>query len=84
VFDNFGHFLLSTNSSATFHELNLYLLSNATYGTAIYYLDVCAIPDQHRGVWDRIKQTIAELVFLKVNMIGFMATFGDIPLWNIW
>ena len=40
-------------------ELNLYLLSNATIYTAIYYLDVCAIPDQHRGVWDRIKRTIA-------------------------
>jgi len=62
VFDNFGHFLLSTNSSATFRELNLYLLSNATYGTAVYYLDVCAIPDQYRGVGDRVKQTITELV----------------------
>jgi FkbM family methyltransferase len=48
VFDNFGNRLLSTGSLETFKDLNLYLLCNARYGTAVYYFDVCAISERDR------------------------------------
>jgi FkbM family methyltransferase len=62
VFDNFGNRLFSTSSAEVFGELNLYLLSNARYGRAVYYFDVCAIAKPHDALDDFLLQKTRDLV----------------------
>lgn len=63
VFDNFGNYLLSTASSDTFRDLNLFLLSNSVFGQAVYYLDICAFAPSHAEVLDLVKAKVVEIVF---------------------
>jgi FkbM family methyltransferase len=60
VFDNFGHFLLSTNTSDIFEELNTFLLTNVYFGTAVHYFDVCALPDAQQIVVETIREMFRE------------------------
>jgi FkbM family methyltransferase len=62
VFDNFGNYLLSVTSRDTFRDLNLFLLSNAAFGQAVYYLDVCAFAPSHADVLDVVKAKVVETV----------------------
>jgi FkbM family methyltransferase len=55
VWDNFGHFMLTTSSHSTFEELNAFLRSNRESGTAVYYLDVCAFHDRDRDLFKSIR-----------------------------
>lgn len=63
VFDNFGNYLLSTTSCDTFRDLNLYLLSNAAFGQAVHYLDVCAFAAEHADVLDAVNAKVFEIAF---------------------
>ena len=63
VFDNFGNYLLSTASCDTFRDLNLFLLSNAAFGQAVYYLDICAFAPSHADVLELVKAKVFEIVF---------------------
>ncbi|MEI8373981.1 MAG: FkbM family methyltransferase [Planctomycetota bacterium] len=67
VFDNFGNFLLSTTTRDTLRDLNLYLLSNAMFGTAVNYLDICAIPDSHQIVARILREKLFALTFSRIE-----------------
>ena len=67
VFDNFGHFLLSTTSRDTVRELNQYLLSNAMFGTAVNYFDICAIPGAHRNVAVILREKLFALTLGRIE-----------------
>ncbi len=45
VYDNFGNLMtvVDSNYLTRFNELNDYLVSNKTFGTAVFYYDICAI-----------------------------------------
>lgn len=62
VFDNFGNCMLRTSELAAFEDLNGYLLSNRKFGTAVYYLDVCAVPAAHREIIGMTRAKIAKLL----------------------
>ncbi len=62
IFDHYGHYLLSTSERSTFEELNLYLLSNAAYGTAVHYLDVCALAEADLEVGRLVRWKTEQLV----------------------
>lgn len=70
VFDNFGNLLLSATSRATIEELNLYLLSNAAFGTAVYYFDICAMTHAHQVVADALREKLFDATLSRVAAEG--------------
>lgn len=62
IFDNFGNLLCSTSSVSPFVELNRYLLSNARFGRAVYYLDVCAIAEPEEGLGEIVRERVQALI----------------------
>jgi hypothetical protein len=69
VFDNYGNYLLSTGSIDTFTDLNAYLLSNAEHGTAVHYLDVCAVGERYgalaTAVVKKVRADVLQLAGLR-------------------
>jgi FkbM family methyltransferase len=68
VFDNFGNRLLSTSSAEVFEDLNRYLLSNARYGQAVYYFDICAIAEPNHELGDFLDEKTAGQVRIPADL----------------
>jgi FkbM family methyltransferase len=58
VYDNHGNFMLSMSGGdmvERFTDLNAFLASNRRYGTAVHYIDVCAIHDEDADLHSAIR-----------------------------
>ena len=62
VFDNFGNLMNSNAGPDDFADINMYLLSNLSFGRSIYYCDVLAISEADSDVADSIRDAIAQKV----------------------
>ncbi len=58
IFDNFGHFLMSTSSGQTLRDLELFLEQNRVSGTAVHYFDICAIPGRFAEVEGHVRRAL--------------------------
>jgi FkbM family methyltransferase len=63
-YDNFGHFLLHSDTSnfRIFADLDNYLASHRKYGAAVYYFDICALHQEDSDLVDEIRSRTQSLL----------------------